>query len=87
MSDEARAPASASQLAWLERRLSKARAASDWSIVAGHSPIRSVGEGHGDYPQVVMLCYGAPSTPVSAVFASRRPRVLGTPHLFIIYNT
>ncbi|KAG8463084.1 hypothetical protein KFE25_011081 [Diacronema lutheri] len=41
------------QLAWLSEQLRAARAARAWSIVAGHSPIRSAGAGHGDYPQLL----------------------------------
>jgi hypothetical protein len=39
-------------------------------------PTRAVHDSAQRHPSVyVMLCYGAPSTPVSAVFASRWPRV------------
>jgi hypothetical protein len=43
----------AAQLGWLQRKLRSASRARDWAIVAGHSPIRSVGTGHGDYPQLL----------------------------------
>lgn len=40
------------QLSWLERRLGTQQAG-DWSVVVGHSPVFSVGLGHGDYPQLI----------------------------------
>lgn len=51
--EAAASPARKAQLAWLSAELRGARAAGEWAIVAGHSPIRSVGAGHGDYPQLL----------------------------------
>jgi hypothetical protein len=50
---DASKPPPHAQLAWLDKTLGRAQAARDWSLVAGHSPIRSVGTGHGDYPQLL----------------------------------